>query len=125
MIVLVLLLNVPDAPVAGAVNVTLTPAIGFPATSFTVTESGVVNAVWIAADCGVVLAPAVILCGTCATLIWPLVPVMDEITVSAAVMVWLPAVTSVAANVPVPELRVELAGKVAAPSLLVKCTVPA
>ena len=67
--VLVLLLNVPDAPVAGAVNVTLTPATGFPATSSTTTESGVPNAVRIAADCGVVPVPAVILCAAPAVLV--------------------------------------------------------
>ena len=93
--------------------------------SFTVTESGVANAVPTAADCGVVPAPAVMLCGTCATLIWPLMPVMDELTVSVAVMVWLPTVANVAENVSVPEVRVELAGRVDAESLLVKCTVPA
>jgi hypothetical protein len=37
----------------------------------------------------------------------------------------LPAVASVAENVPVPELKVELDGTVADPSVLVKWTVPA
>jgi len=45
--------------------------------------------------------------------------------VSVAVMVWLPAVCRVAENVPTPLVNVELAGSVAEPSLLVKCTVPA
>ena len=53
------------------------------------------------------------------------VPVIEELTVSVAVMVRLPAVFSVAENVPVPLVKVESAGNVAAPSLLVKCTVPA
>ena len=40
-------------------------------------------------------------------------------------MVWFPAVFKVAANVPTPFVRFELAGKTAWPSLLVKCAVPA
>jgi hypothetical protein len=59
------------------------------------------------------------------TTIAPEVPVIDEVTVSVAVMVWLPAVFSVAVNVLVPLVSVLFAGSVAAPSLLVKCTVPA
>ena len=59
------------------------------------------------------------------TVIVPLVPVIELVTVSVAVMVWLPPVASVALNVPVPLLSVELAGNTAEPSLLVKCTVPA
>ena len=62
--------------------------------------------------------------GSGVTLIWPLVPVMDELTVSVAVMVWLPAVASVAENVLAPAVKVELAGRVADPSVLVKWTVP-
>ena len=61
------LLNVPDAPEVGAVNVTLTPLTGFPAASFTVTESAVANAVLMAADCGEVPEPAVMPYGTCTT----------------------------------------------------------
>jgi hypothetical protein len=53
------------------------------------------------------------------------VPVIDEVTVSVAVIVRLPAVFKVAVNVLVPFVSVESAGSVAAPSLLVKCTVPA
>ena len=52
------------------------------------------------------------------------VPVMDEVTVSVAVMVRAPGVLSVTENVPVPLVNVEFAGNVAAPSVLVKCTVP-
>ena len=51
-------------------------------------------------------------------------PVIDAVTVSVAVRVWLPAVFSVAENAPVPLLSVESAGNVAAPSELLKCTVP-
>ena len=53
-----------------------------------------------------------------------LVPVMELVTVSVAVMVWLPAVRKVALKLAVPLVKVLLAGKVALPSLLVKCTVP-
>ena len=53
------------------------------------------------------------------------VPVIEEVTVSVAVMVWLPAVFSVAENVPTPLVKVESAGNTAAPSVLVKRTVPA
>ena len=40
-----------------------------------------------------------------------LVPVIDEVTVSVAVIVWLPAVFRVALNVPVPFVRLALAGR--------------
>jgi hypothetical protein len=62
--------------------------------------------------------------GSTITLIWPLVPVMDELTKSVAVTVWLPAAASVAENVPEPEASMALDGRVADPSLLVKWTVP-
>ena len=52
------------------------------------------------------------------------VPVIEPVTVSVAVMVRAPAVLSVAENVPTPFVNVESAGNVAAPSVLVKCTVP-
>jgi hypothetical protein len=55
----------------------------------------------------------------------PDVPEMDGVVVSVEVMVWFPAVFSVAENVPTPLVNVESAGNVAAPSLVVKCTVPA
>ncbi len=66
-VVIELLPNRPDAPDDGAVNVTLTPFTGFPAASFTVTESAVPNTVLMAADCGEVPEPAVMLVGTCTT----------------------------------------------------------
>ena len=53
-----------------------------------------------------------------------LVPVSDEVAVSVAVRVWLPAVRKVALNVPTPLLSVLSDGGTAWPSLLVKCTVP-
>ena len=53
------------------------------------------------------------------------VPVIDSTRVSVAVMVCGPAVFRVALNVPTPLVNVESAGRAAAPSVLVKCTVPA
>ena len=58
------------------------------------------------------------------TAIVPLVPVIDPFTASVAVIVWLPAVFSVALKVPVSLVRVVLAGRIAWASLLVKWTVP-
>jgi hypothetical protein len=49
------------------------------------------------------------------------VPVTDAMAVSVAVIVWLPVVCSVAANVPVPLVNVASAGSDADPSVLVKC----
>ena len=59
------------------------------------------------------------------TVMAPLVPVMLLVTVSVAVMVWLPAVRRVALKEPVPLVRVASAGRVGLPSVLVKWTVPA
>jgi hypothetical protein len=52
------------------------------------------------------------------------VPVIDDVTVSNAVMVDVPGVMSVGLNVPTPNVSVELAGSMAAESGLVKWTVP-
>src|SRR6267142_931639 len=59
----VLLLNTPEAPVPGAVNVTFTPESGLLPASFPVTASAFAKAVLIVADCGVVPAFAVIVDG--------------------------------------------------------------
>ena len=53
-----------------------------------------------------------------------LIPVMLPEALSVAVIVWLPAVFNVAPKLPVPFVSVLLAGRVAAPSVLVKWTVP-
>jgi hypothetical protein len=53
----------------------------------------------------------------------PDVPVMVELTVSVAVMVWFPGVNKVTGNCAEPLVSVESAGRVAAPSVLLKCTV--
>jgi hypothetical protein len=58
------------------------------------------------------------------TVIEPDVPVIDEVTVSVAVIVCDPAVFRVVLNEPVPDVRGESAGRTAAPSVDVKCTVP-
>ena len=54
-----------------------------------------------------------------------LVPVIDVLTVSVAVIVLMPSVRSVALKVPTPLLKGEFEGSVALPSLLVKPTSPA
>src|SRR5262249_58446304 len=53
------------------------------------------------------------------------VPAIDGVAVSVAVSVWLPPVLNVADNVLTPFVRVEAVGRLAAPSLELKCTVPA
>ena len=52
------------------------------------------------------------------------VPVMVGVTVSVAVIVWLPGVSSVIWTVTDPVCSVALAGRMAAPSELVMWTVP-
>lgn len=59
-VVFVALANVPLAPLAGAVNVTVTPGTGLLLASLTVTASRVEKAVVTFADCGVVPALALI-----------------------------------------------------------------
>jgi hypothetical protein len=54
----------------------------------------------------------------------PDVPAIDAVTVSVAVTVCAPAVFKVTENVPTPFVSIEFAGSTAAPSLLVKWTVP-
>ena len=54
----------------------------------------------------------------------PEVPVAATVTVSATVTVRVPAVLSVTEKVRVPAVRVLLAGRTAAPSVEVKCTLP-
>ena len=58
------------------------------------------------------------------TLIAAEVPVIELVTVSVAVTVCDPAVFRVTEKTPTPLVNVALAGKVAEPSVLVKCTVP-
>jgi hypothetical protein len=50
--------------------------------------------------------------------------VIEAVTVSVAVIVWLPRVFSVTEKVSNPFVKVESAGSAAWPSVLVKCTVP-
>jgi hypothetical protein len=65
-----------------------------------ITPAGAVTVKWVACDC----APTVIKLE---------VPAIEAVTVSAAVIVWPPAVLSVAEKVPVPLVSVELAGSTA------------
>src|SRR5207245_87764 len=83
-IVPVLLLNTPEAPDPGAVNVTFTPETGLLPASFTVTASALAKAVLTFADCGVVPAFAVIVVDV------PAVFVSEKFTVVSPVA---PAVT--------------------------------
>ena len=62
--------------------------------------------------------------GAGATLMALEVPVIELVTVSVAVIVWLPVVFNVAKNEPVPPLSVLFVGSTAWESELVKCTVP-
>ena len=59
------------------------------------------------------------------TVTLPEVPVVATVVVSFTVTVFVPAVLSVTAKVPVPPTSVASAGRTAAPSVEVKCTVPA
>ncbi len=59
------------------------------------------------------------------TVMSPEAPLIELVTVSVPVMVCVPVVCSVALKLPVPLLRPASAGRVAEPSELVKCTVPA
>ena len=52
-------------------------------------------------------------------------PVREAVTVSVAVMFWLPELSAVAKKFPAPPGRGAFAGRTALASLLVKCTVPA
>ena len=52
------------------------------------------------------------------------VPVIEDETVSVAVIVWLPAVAKVMEKVYVPDVNLEFAGRVADESVLVKCMMP-
>jgi hypothetical protein len=82
------LLNSPDAPDPGAVNVTFTPLTGLLPASFTVTANGFAKAVLIVADCGVVPAFAVMLVGTAVRLVREKFTVVRP--VAAAVTVYGP-----------------------------------
>src|SRR6202158_3486267 len=95
-IVVVLLENRPDAPLPGAVNVTLTPGTGLLPASRTVTASALAKAVLTVADCGVVPAFAVIVAAL------PAVLVSEKLTVvrpvAAAVTVYGPPAVALAVN---------------------------
>src|SRR6266850_1920430 len=94
-IVVVLLLNTPDAPVPGAVNATFTPETGLFPASFTVATNGAANVVLIVALCGVPLV-AVMLAGVAARLVSEKFTVVSP--VAAAVTVYGPPVVAFAVN---------------------------
>jgi hypothetical protein len=81
------------------------------------------NDVLVMAEAGAVTETCVAAPGF--TVIDPLVPLIEDVTVSVAVIFRVPAVFRVAEKVPVPAVRLVSAGSVAAPSVLVKWTVPA
>jgi hypothetical protein len=62
--------------------------------------------------------------GVAVTAIALVVPVMEGVTVSVAVMVWLPGVSSVIWKFPDPVCTNALAGRMAVPSELEMWTVP-
>ena len=95
-IVAVLLLNTPDAPDPGAVNVTFTPLTGLLEASFTVTANAFANAALIVADCGVVPAFAVIVVAAPALLVNEKFTVVRPVAV--AVTVYGPPAVAFAVN---------------------------
>ena len=84
-IVVVLFENSPDAPLAGAVKVTLTPATGLLPASRTVTASALAKAVLIVADCGVVPALAVIVDAAPAVLVSEKLTVVNPLAAAVTV----------------------------------------
>jgi hypothetical protein len=97
---------------------------GYPATGLLEPSRALtvkVNGVPLVADTGAATEKWVV----ALTRMLPDVPVIDDVTLSVAVIVCVPPVIRVALNVPVPAVSTEFAGRVAAPSLPEKCTVPA
>jgi hypothetical protein len=87
---------------------------------------GVAVGLAVAVGLGVAVGVAVgVGVGAALTTIAPDVPVIELVTVSVAVIVWLPLVASVAPKVPAPFVRPLFAGNVPCASLLVKCRLPA
>src|SRR5207245_1552999 len=95
-IVPVLLLNTPEAPDPGAVNVTFTPETGLLPASFTVTASALAKAVLTFADCGVVPAFAVIVVAVTAAFVSEKFAVVSP--VAPAVTVYGPPAVAFAVN---------------------------
>src|SRR3984893_13570400 len=94
--VVVLLENRPEAPLAGAVNVTLTPATGLLPASRTVTASALAKAVLTVADCGVVPALAVMVVAPPAVLVSAKLTLVSPL--AAAVTVYGPPAVALAVN---------------------------
>src|SRR5438309_1173041 len=96
MIVAVLLLNTPDAPDPGAVNVTFTPETGLLPASFTVTASAFAKAVLIVASWGVVTSLVVLQFGVVSVFVLEKITAVNPIT--AALTVYRPPSVARAAH---------------------------
>ena len=90
--VLVLLLNVADAPEAGAVNATFTFGTGLPKASVTVTESAVPNAVFTVVDWGETPVLAAIVAGAPGVLVSEKFAGVATVGIVAATLYGPPAV---------------------------------
>jgi hypothetical protein len=100
---------VPAYPVAWLLNLSSAVTVNVKATPAVTNEGGDTEK-WVAAAGLTVMVPEI--------------PVIEAVAVSAAAIVWFPALFNFAVNMPVPLVRVASAGNIAAGSLLVKCTVP-
>lgn len=97
------------------------PVVTLPKLSFAVTVK--LNAVPAETDAGAVTTSAV--ADPADTVIFPEEPVIELVTVSIAAIICVPAVFTVALNVPVPFVSAELGGSTACASVLLNFTVPA
>jgi hypothetical protein len=85
-IIVVLLLNTPDAPDPGAVNVTFTPETGLLPASFTVATNDVANAVLIVALCGVPAVGVIVAGGPVTVKFTPLLATPPTVTTTFPVV---------------------------------------
>src|ERR1700732_2479849 len=89
-VVAVPLANVPLAPLAGAVKVTITWLTGLFRESFTVAWNAVAKGLLITALCGVPLVGAMLAGEPALTTMFVLVPVIVAFAVSVAAILWFP-----------------------------------
>src|SRR4029077_16223315 len=113
----VLLLNIPPGPLLGAVKVTVTPLTGLPKPSCTSAIKGFANAIPTLVLCPEPENAVIAAADPADTVIFPEEPVTELVTVSVAVMIWLPAVFNVALNAAEPFVSAELAGSNACASV--------
>jgi len=85
--VAVLLLNIPLAPLLGAVKVTVTPLTGLPKPSCTSATKGFANAIPTLVLCPEPENAVIAAADPADTVIFPEEPVTELVTVSAAVMI--------------------------------------